>query len=167
MKEIAYIGIDPGAKGQYCLLVPEEGRIHFAPTTDKPLFTFSWINDIREEYNLRIIMIEDVRVIPGSAATSSFNFGYNVGVVNAISSASGMGVDRVKPRAWQKHIGLVTPQAYKGAARKKKIKTGVAEICERLYPQADIYGPRGGLHDGKSDSLMIAHYAYHKYNQVK
>jgi len=41
--------------------------------------------------------------------------------------------------------------------RYKKEKTALEVI--RRYPNADIYGPRGGLHDGKSDALMIATWA--------
>jgi len=61
----------------------------------------------------------------------------------------------VQPKKWQKTIGVTK----KG----KEIKKEVASICSRLYPDAEIYGPKGGLLDGKSDALMIAHYAFLNY----
>lgn len=65
-------------------------------------------------------------------------------------------LDRVTPKKWQKFIGVTA----KGDA----IKKNVAEIAARLYPNAQLHGPRGGLLDGRSDALMIAHYA--AYNRT-
>jgi len=100
-------------------------------------------------------MIEDVHSIFGTSAKSNFNFGFNTGLITGIARSSGATVDLVTPKKWQKHIGVKT----KGNAIKKE----VAEICNRLYPHISVKGPRGGLLDGLSDSLMIAHYAYHLY----
>jgi len=157
-KEIAYCSCDPGAKGSFCLLIPSTKQVMFKPTTDKPELILKWLNQIQAEFNLRVILIEDVHAIFGTSAKSNFNFGFNTGVVNAISMASGASVDRVTPKTWQKAMGVKT----KGKAIKKE----VADICERLYPQVNIRGKRNGLLDGLSDSLLIAHYAYLKYNQL-
>ena len=40
--------------------------------------------------------------------------------------------------------------------RKNYIKKEVADIASRLYPKAELHGPKGGLLDGRSDALMIA-----------
>jgi hypothetical protein len=147
----AYIGIDPGLKGSFCLLIPETQQVLFLPTITKPLEIHQWFTRVKAEFNLVVCMIEDVHSIFGVSAKSNFNFGYNVGLVNALASASGSMVDLVQPKKWQKTIG-VTVQG-------KLIKNDVAAICERLYPKVNIRGPKGGLLDGLSDSLMIAHYA--------
>lgn len=165
-KEIAYIGIDPGAQGSFCLLVPATKEIEFYSTNDKPSNAFNWLNLQGQEYNIRIIMIEDVHSIHGTSAKSNFNFGYNVGVVNALSSATGMGVDKIQPRAWQVKVGVKVPKGITGNARKKLLKKNTGHLCDQLYPLAEIRGPKGGLLDGRSDSLMIAHAAFLIYNQV-
>ena len=157
--EIAYVGIDPGAKGAFCLLIPTTKQIAFKSTTEKPVELLKWLTQIQTHYNLRVIMIEDVHSIYGTSANSNFNFGYNVGLVNTVSQCSGSSVDRVTPKTWQKKVGV--------KKKGKAIKLEVAEICERLYPAVVIRGKRGGLLDGKSDALMLAHYAYLTYNQVK
>jgi len=157
-KEVAYIGVDPGQKGSFCLLVPTTKQVAFKPTTDKPVEILRWINQIQSEYELRVILIEDVHAIFGTSAKSNFVFGYNTGVVNAISMSSGASVDKVGPKVWQRTVGVKT----KGKAIKKE----VGDICDRLYPHVNIRGKRGGLLDGLSDSLLIAHYAYLKYNQT-
>jgi hypothetical protein len=45
-------------------------------------------------------------------------------------------------------------------ADKKKF---VASIALQLYPKAPLFGPKGGLLDGRADALMIAHYLSIKY----
>ena len=151
MKLLAYVACDPGAKGSFCLLVPETQQVMFKPTTDKPLYIFNWFKQIQEEFNLLVTMVEEVHSIFGVSAKSNFNFGFNTGVVTAIASTTGCMVDTIQPKKWQKQIGVKT----KG----KLIKKEVADICERLYPKVNIRGTRGGLLDGLSDSLMIAHCA--------
>lgn len=157
--ETAYIGIDPGAKGAFCLLIPTTKQVAFKSTTQKPVDLLMWIYQVQAQYELRTIVIEDVHSIYGTSANSNFNFGFNVGTVNAIAQCSGNSVDRVTPKTWQKKLGV--------KKKGKAIKAEVAEICERLYPTVNVRGARGGLLDGLSDSLLIAHFAYLKYNQIK
>ena len=154
-KLVAYVGCDPGAKGSFCLLVPSTKQVAFFSTTAKPVDIYDWFIDIQTQLNLAVTMIENVHAIKGAAAGASFTFGRNVGIVNTIPACAGSSVDLVAPKKWQKFVGVKT----KG----KLIKKEVAGICERLYPKASIYGPRGGLLDGRSDSLLIAHYASQTY----
>ena len=60
-----------------------------------------------------------------------------------------------KKKIWQKYIGVT--------AKGKDIKKQISEIALKLYPTANIYGKRGGLLDGRSDALMIAHYGVHNH----
>lgn len=150
-RPVAYLGIDPGAKGAYCLLVPSTKQVAFYPTDNKPLDTIEWFKKAMTQVDVAVAMIEDVHSLYGMSAKSNFSFGYNVGVVNIIPACVGLSIDKVTPKVWQKFVGV--------KAKGKAIKHDVAGICDRLYPKAVIRGPRGGLMDGRSDSLMIAHYA--------
>jgi len=150
-KLVAFMGIDPGAKGSFCLLVPSTKQIAFMSTIAKPLELMKWFQTIDIELNLAIIMIESVHSIYGMSAKSNFSFGRNLGRVETISYCTGNMVDTVTPKVWQKFVGV--------KSKGKAIKKNVADLCDKLYPHVNIYGPKGGLHDGKSDSLMIAHYA--------
>jgi len=150
-----YIGIDPGKSGAICLLVPDANKIGFIDNSVKPVDIATWIRLAKSEFVIYSAMIEKVHAIQGTSAGSNFSFGYNTGLISGVIQASGLGLDQVTPKMWQKHISV--------KAKGKAIKKEVAEICERLYPHASIRGPRGGLLDGRSDALMIAHYAYHKY----
>ena len=101
-------------------------------------------------------MIEDVHSMFQVSAKSNFSFGYNLGVITTIAIACNVMVDKVGPKKWQKFIGVKE----KGPAIKKE----VAEIAKRLYPDTVLHTPRGRLLDGRSDALMIAHYA--AYNRT-
>ena len=168
MKKLAVVGVDPGNKGAFCLLIPETKQIMFRETTLPALELYMWFTAILHEFNLAICMIEKVHAIPGSTAKATFSFGANVERVTIIPEIAEVSVDRVQPKAWQKFIGLVMPQNMTGpdnaSKRKNYIKKEVATIATRLYPKAEIRGPKGGLLDGRSDALMIAHYAARTLN---
>lgn len=117
----------------------------------------------RLESDIPMIMIEDVHSLHGMSAKSNFQFGRNVGLIHGILAITKIGIDLVAPKVWQKEVGVSVPATIKGAARAKAMKKATAEVCKRLYPTVDIYGPKGGLIDGKADALMIAHYCYLKY----
>lgn len=156
VKDDVYIGIDPGAKGAICALLAKHNKVSFRNTTDDPLDLLTWFNALNTEFNLRIIMIEDVHSIHGMSANSNFQFGWNVGEMNLLAKMSKVMHDRVTPKKWQKFVGV--------KEKGKAIKQEVAEIAKRLYPNAQLHGPKGGLLDGRSDALMIAHYA--AYNRT-
>lgn len=166
-----YIGIDPGSKGYVCALEPGSKSVEFIQNTAKPQHIFKLISSLNkhEDYYLNMVMIEDVHSIFGTSSKSNFNFGFNVGLLHGIVGSVGCGMDTVQPKVWQKYIGIVPPVRKKGApkikasVRSNKLKQEIAAICERLYPEVNIRGPKGGLLDGKSDALMIAHYCSHIY----
>jgi hypothetical protein len=166
--DLAVIGVDPGSKGAFCLFVPNTKYIEFRNTTDRAVDLFNWITVQDAQYNLAVCMIEEVGAIQGSAAKATFSFGANVERVNIIPEIAQISVDKVRPKEWQKFIGLVTPKNMTGPSnakqRKTYIKKEVANIATRLYPKAELFGPKGGLLDGRSDSLMIAHYAARTLN---
>jgi len=155
-KEVAILGIDPGIKGAVCLLIPETGQVAFKDTTYAPYLLGEWLREILNQYNVPICMIEDVHSIFGVSAKSNFNFGYNTGNITGIVQCQGISVDKVAPKVWQKYLGV--------KKKGKEIKKEVASICNKLYPHVNIYGARGGLLDGRSDSLAISHFARLRYH---
>jgi hypothetical protein len=156
------IGIDPGVKGAICALDFQTGSIEFRPTPG-PLVNLPDLYEWIVSREPRIIGIEDVSSVPGTSAKSNFQFGRNLGAVETLAILSRQGMDRIRPKDWQKEIGISIPRSTKGAARKRAIKQAVGEKCLQLYPGAEIFGPKGGLLDGRADSLMIAHCMGLKY----
>jgi hypothetical protein len=143
-------GIDPGANGAICVLDSKDpGHIGLWGLKKNPIYeTANWLHN----QHVEAVWIEDVHSIHGTAAKSNFTFGKNLGYVTAISEIVTQGnfSRLVTPKVWQKYIGVNV----KGPA----IKIHVAQIAKSIYPAAIIHGPKGGLLDGYSDALMIAHY---------
>lgn len=149
-----YLGIDPGSRGSLCALY-EDSTIEFMDYTENTHLLSAWLHNIRNRHTIRMCMTEDVHSIFGVSAKSNFNFGFNVGILHGMFRTMLLPLDTIQPKAWQKHIGIT--------AKGKDIKKEVASICTRLYPSCDIFGPKGGLLDGRSDSLLIATYCRYKH----
>ena len=149
-----WIGIDPGAKGALCALF-DDGTTEVLDFNDKIYPMLGWLNEKQLSHDVRMVMIEDVHSIFGTSAKSNFNFGFNTGIMHGIVRGTNLALDMVKPKEWQKHVGV--------KEKGKKIKKEVAAIASRLYPGAELYGPQGGLKDGRSDALMVASYCKFKH----
>ena len=147
-------GIDPGTNGAICVLDTDNPtHVALLDLGKNSIYnSYLWL----DYHQVHELWIEDVHSLFGMSAKSNFGFGKNLGVVTAISqialnnTGGGAIPKTVTPKIWQKSIGIT--------AKGKAIKKQVAEIAINLYPTADIYGKRGGLLDGRSDALMIAHY---------
>lgn len=159
MKSKAYLGIDPGASGAICLLVPHKSIIFIDAPYDISQLHQSLLS-LQEEYALAPVMVEQVRSLFGMSAKSNFSFGFNVGEIQTVIKCARLGMDLVLPKEWQKLAGIKFPKKAT-TAQKKKI---TAERAIELYPDAEIYGPQGGLKDGRSDALMLSYYCMLKYN---
>lgn len=155
----AFLGVDPGAKGAICALF-SDGEFQFMDLS-RPIHDWkSFFEKIDSEAdNIAPVCIEDVHSLLGMSAKSNFSFGFNVGQINALIDLSRLGKDPVKPKAWQKVLGV--PQRAKG----KEVKAAVKEGILRLYPNARemVHGPKGGYLDGRGDALGIAHYCRVSY----
>lgn len=151
------LGIDAGASGALCALDPGTNRTAFIDAKRKPLDIIHWLDSVRDNADGIYAAIEDVHALFKVSAGSNFKHGFNIGFMHGLLSAKGIGYELVKPKAWQKAVGV----------KPKSTKRDVANLCTQMYPHAEIYGPRGGLMDGRSDSLMIAHYLKEKYGVIK
>ena len=100
--------------------------------------------------------LEQVRSLPGMSAKSNFSFGYNVGQLEILLEINDLETHKVLPKFWQQAVGVTIPRK----TSPKERKSITANRALELYPFADLFGPRGGLKDGRADALMIAHYMY-------
>jgi hypothetical protein len=151
-------GIDPGANGALCVLDTDNPtRIALLDLGKASIYnSYLWL----DYHQVHKLWIENVHSLYGMSAKSNFGFGRNFGIAFAIAKmgTSDGHVQQVTPKIWQKYIGVTD----KGKAIKKQ----VAEIAQKLYPTAELHGKRGGLLDGRSDALMIAHYGLNYKEKV-
>jgi hypothetical protein len=163
-----YLGVDPGTKGAVCVLDPfDPDATVFIPLDQSPRQLHSQVVAATKGRLVTPVMIEDVHSLFGMSAKSNFSFGWNVGMIHGVIASAGCSIDLVQPKQWQKVVGVKTvPTGTVTKQRTKVQKQNVADKCAQLYPNVVIHGPKGGLQDGKSDSLLIAHYCYLKYGSA-
>jgi len=147
-------GIDPGASGAMCVLDSKDPTYTALLDLKKHSIydATQWLHSEQVDF----VWLEEVHSLFGMSAKSNFGFGRNLGIAIAISQivTKGNVPYPVMPKLWQKYMGVTV----KG----KAIKQQVAQIAQTLYPSAVIHGPQGGLLDGRSDAICIAHYGiYH------
>ena len=161
------IGIDPGSNGAIAVLDSlNPDSIALLDLKKHSIFEISsWLtsrykNIEYEEEAIVKIWVEDIHSMYGMSAKSNFGFGRNFGIAFAIAKmgTSDGDVKQATPKVWQKYIGVTV----KG----KGIKQEVCNIAQGLYPNAVLHGPKGGLLDGRSDALMIAHYGLNHKEKV-
>ena len=149
---MVYIGIDPGAKGSMCLI--SNGKVVFKDFDLKDysstLKAFLDTNDTE-----LMVAIEKVHAMPGQGVSSSFSFGQRLGELEGMLTALQIPYELVAPKDWQKACGIPA----------KSDKKGIASVIQKLYPTAELYGNKGGLRDGRSDALGLAHFIRLKYGR--
>lgn len=153
-------GIDPGTNGAIAVLDSESpDSVELLDLKKNTIYeVFDWMEGKISSFSPGEIWIEDIHSMYGMSAKSNFGFGKNLGIVTALTEIfqgyvpkkAPITIKTVTPKVWQKYIGVTV----KGKAIKKE----VAKIAQGLYPNAELYGKRGGLLDGRADALMIAHY---------
>jgi len=143
-------GIDPGLNGAMCVLDSNDlSHIALLDLKTQSIYdSAKWLFNHKPDE----VWLEDVHSLYGMSAKSNFGFGKNLGIAASIASIAleGKQYNRVTPKVWQKYTGITV----KG----KEIKQQVGTIVRAWYPSAQIFGSRGGLLDGRADSILIAHY---------
>lgn len=174
------IGIDPGKTGSVVIqeenaaivchkmpLIQSEYDIHklkeiFTPYSFDP-----------EGMDLKVVL-EDVHAIFGSAAGSTFQFGFGLGLIEGILATYEIPYVKVAPKEWQKLCFQGVPEMRKPATDKQKLagKKGSIDTkamallaAKRLYPSLKLtFGDRATKpHEGLVDALLMSHYCITKF----
>jgi hypothetical protein len=158
------VAIDPGKQGAMCALDTFEGTPYFQDNPDHKKITVNRVNIWLSNFGkgADCIVIEDVHSMHNMSAKSNFQFGRNLGIVETLANLCSLDVCYLQPKEWQTlcDIKFVYPNKATAAQKAKIRKDTTAARCNELYPNAAIYGPMGGLKDGRADALMIAHAMY-------
>jgi len=153
----AVIGIDPGKSGAACLLTENLSFEFFDWPKDNDLYSvFMQLKTWRRDYQIIGAILEDVHAIYGTSAKSTFSFGTNTGHWEMALVATMISFFKPPPQTWQK--GLVKKSD--GQTTKER----AYKVASRLFPAAELKGPRGGHLDGRSDALLMAWYGMGYYN---
>lgn len=149
------LGIDPGLSGAIAIL--DDGQlveIVDIEASDSRI-NCAHLSSLIHKHQPDFAICELVTSRPGQGVTSTFTFGHALGSITGVLSALGVPYLLIRPQAWQGHFDIQT------SSKEKQIhKQEIADLAQRLYPGASLYGPRGGLRDGRSDALLLAHYGH-------
>lgn len=149
------LGIDPGLSGAVAIL--DDGQLVEIVDIEA---TESRINcahlaSLIHKHQPEFAICELVSSRPGQGVTSTFTFGHALGSITGVLAALGVPYLLIRPQSWQGHFGIQSSSKDKGIHKQE-----IADIAQSLYPAASLYGPRGGLRDGRSDALLLAHYGH-------
>lgn len=144
----SWAGIDPGAKGSLCILY-EDGTVDFQDYKDG---LWGYIVTLQNTA-ITMVGLEKVHAMPGQGVTSMFSFGQRLGELEGMLQTLELGYVMPRPLEWQKACGV----------KPKSGKKGIYEVISKIYPKAQLLGPKGGIIDGRCDALGIAHYLRGKY----
>lgn len=161
------IGIDPGKQGFICSMTDSSISYYQIPLIGKEV-DLDELDNIIDFITLTHddvhCVIEDVHAIFGSSAKATFNFGWIVGVLEALLVAHGIPYTKVQPKEWQKEM-------WQGISKQKKAngrtdtKAMSLLAAKRLFPDEDLTATARSTkeHDGKIDSLLMAEYCKRKF----
>ena len=139
---MTFIGIDPGLSGAICVIDPS--CIGFYEIDELQL--------VMAQYSMAdarvAIEMQSMRKNQAGMGKMMKNYGILLGIIQCFGSD----VTEVQAKKWYKHLGMKANLSY--ADRKKETASLMLEKYPLLKDQ--LYGPRGGLIDGRSDALAIA-----------
>jgi len=141
----AYLGIDPGKNGAIALISSRRDVLFLADYPGDEIQAAKMISGLKEEFANINAIIEKAHAMPKQGVSSMFKFGMNYGIWLGILASFQIPSQQVSPRVWQK-----------GVIAKAQDKKPAMAAAGRMFPCAELRGPRGGAKDGRADALLIA-----------
>lgn len=167
------IGIDPGKEGCIVIIHPDLTReIIKIPKIAKMVDDLELSKIIARiaSYESKMVVLEDVHAIYGSAAGSTFTFGDCNGFIRGCLVTNKVPFAKVPPKLWQKDMLEGVPEIIKpmkpGQVKKVRDIKAMAEIAaKRLFPEQDLRRtPKCSKNDDNIiDALLMAEYCRRKY----
>ena len=142
------VGIDPGVAGAIAVLhAGELDHVFDMPVIEvrgKKRIDSGRLTALLISFGpVSMVTVEDVQGVQGSGATSAFNFGRGVGIIEGICVALDRPLNYVRPQVWTKALNV---GADKGAHRQAAIRRW-PEHAEAFARVKD---------DGRADAALIA-----------
>lgn len=154
---VIFVGIDPGKHGAVALMDEQRRGIelHACPLgPDGDYDRAAMLGLLRHIFaadsQQPAITLELVHSMPHDGVVQAFDFGRGYGYWQMACTAVGVEPMLVRPEEWKREMLAGLPSG----------KRSSVEQAIRLFPDASIrnqlYGPRGGLVDGKAEALLLA-----------
>lgn len=165
----AYIGIDPGKKGAIAIIDNVDGKSEIL-TIAIPLigkdYDVKRLSEMLRQLSSKncYCVMEDVHAVYGSSASSTFEFGYGVGLIEGILVANNIPYSKIAPKKWQKTMweGVSLQQKPSSTGKTMKTDTKCMSLIavQRIFPNVDLRENERCKkpHDGIVDALLICEY---------
>lgn len=164
-----FIGIDPGFTGAITIL-DGKGKVCYCEEmpvlykkdkTKKTEIDSSSIyeNLIRIKRYDHIIVLEKAQSRDSQSSQSGFTTGCGYGEIRGVLKALKLNYFEVTPQRWKKYFNMIIKQKGKIKPTQTEKKEVSKNVCLSIFPGADIFGPQGGLKDGKAESMLMAEFA--------
>lgn len=105
-----------------------------------------WLNDTVQGLSPVLIVIEKQQAMPGQGVTSMMSIGMGYGSLVMWATLLNVPFITPRPAAWKQRLGVT------------RDKASSVTMASRLFPEAGLYGPRGGAKDGRAEALLLAEY---------
>lgn len=168
-----YIGIDPGKSGGFVAIRPG-GPISINPIPKTLRDVWDWLNNFKDGRHRSIAVIEKVWSSPQMGVTSAFTFGRGFGNLEAFLVAAGISFQEVRPREWQKELGIpgrrkkLVTKMVKGKKNrvsvyvesKPEFKNRLRGVAQQMFPDLPLWQePKSkGKQLAIADALLIAEF---------
>ncbi len=151
-----YIGIDPGQSGAIAV-IDDHLNIHTLKDWSNDILIAEAMRKINRETISKGLIInaalEYAHAMPKQGVSSMFKFGTNYGIWIGMLAILQISFTVVTPQKWQK-----------GVIKKAETKEPAIVAAQRLFPSAELYGPKGGKKDGRADALLIAYWCKRNFS---
>jgi crossover junction endodeoxyribonuclease RuvC len=159
MKQNKYtIGIDPGMDGAVAIIC-DDGMVTVVDTPTATIKQGKKKKRVHVESEMARLLVpyvntdvhvflEKIHSMPGQGVRAMFSMGEGYGLWRGILAALKIPYTLITPQSWKKAM-------MNGMGKEK------AASCYRaqqLFPDANLFGPKGGAKDGRGDALLIAEY---------
>jgi hypothetical protein len=159
-----FVGVDPGSQGGIAV-IKKNGKTETYPFDKDLEKTCEYVSCIP---NNSKVVFEKVHAIYGSAASATFSFGRNLGILEGMVSAYGHPFTYVSPKEWQAYIGI-PPRKRKGrryVESPRAWKGRLIEEAKRLYPQCPAWWEGVTYQLAVADALLIAHFLKMNHERI-
>lgn len=143
------LAVDPGQKGGIAFLTDHHAEAVPMPMVGKDIDVRAIVEILRTK-SVELVVLEKVHAMPKQGVSSTFTFGYGVGVIVGIVETIGLPLRWVTPQAWKKIV----------LAGTGKDKDAAIAHVRQAYPSVSLVPPRCRTpHDGIADAICIAEWA--------
>ena len=148
----AWLGVDPGKTGAACLLTKRARILFFDwPKSDSFKIVSDQIYIWSNRYDIKTVVLEKVSSMPKQGVKSMFTFGGNYRAWEMLIVCCHLPMIMPTPQKWQKGVGITKSDG-------PDPKSRALNVASRLFPNAELTGPRGGALSGRADALLMAYY---------